>query len=233
MNSLASLNFQSSPITPTALFPFFWGIIISCILLGIRFAITTDDYYFFLPYNLILAIIPFVLACFIVHYNRHRVFSPLLLVAAGLVWLIFFPNAPYMVTDFIHLAPRVGIPIWFDAVLIVSFASTGLLAGWYSLYLMQWVVMQWFDTTTSWIFVVVSLTLASFGVYLGRFLRWNSWDLFMDPVRLANDLSIRFFTPSLHMRLWLVVGLLLGFFIVSYTSLVVFLQHERSIKRRH
>ncbi len=207
------------------------GTAIGFILLVIRWVVVPDEYYFFLPYNLFLAVIPLGLAWLLVRYSRHKQLSLMFLVTAGFVWLVFFPNAPYIVTDFIHLAPRGSIPIWFDALLILSFASAGLLAGWYSLFLMQGLVRRWFDKTVSWVFVVVCLTLASFGVYLGRFLRWNSWDLFLDPFKLAQDISGRLFSPLPHTRLLVMTGFFLGFFLVSYASFFVFIQRKKGAKR--
>ncbi len=162
----------------------------------------------------------------------------MLLTAGGLVWLVFFPNAPYIITDFIHLKARSPLPIWFDALLILSFASAGLLSGYYSLYAMQKLVMrQWgkpFGKTqgelAGWIFTLSTLALTSFGIYLGRFLRWNSWDLFLDPIRLANDFVARLMNPSIHFRFWIVSGLFLGFLIISYASLYSFLR--TSLKQR-
>lgn len=211
--------------------PLALGTIISFTLFVIRWIWVPDVYYTFLPYNLILAFIPLVVAGLLVDYSGHKHFSPILLMAAGFVWLIFFPNAPYMITDFIHLAPRGYIPVWFDAVLILSFAASGLLAGWYSLFLMQALVRHWFNKTMSWVFVTACLTLASFGVYLGRFLRWNSWDLFLDPVRLAGDISQRLSSPLPHTRLWIVTDLFLGFFLTSYASFFVFMQRRKIWKK--
>jgi len=207
--------------------PLVWSIVISMILLGVRFLFSSDDFYLFLPYNLFLAIIPFMLSWLIGLYAQKKKKSWLLLVSAGLVWLVFFPNAPYIVTDFIHLKARGGIPMLFDALLILSFASAGLLSGYYSLYAMQKLVMHQWGKLTGWIFTIGTLALTSFGVYLGRFLRWNSWDLFLDPIRITHDFIARIASPSLHTRFWMVSGLFLGFLIVSYATLFSFIQQER------
>ncbi len=207
--------------------PFVWSIVVSMVLLGVRFLFSSDDFYLFLPYNLFLAIIPFILSWLISVYAQKKTKSWLLLVSAGLVWLIFFPNAPYIMTDFIHLKGRSGISIWFDGVLILSFACAGLLSGYYSLYAMQKLVMRQWGKLTGWIFTASILALTSFGVYLGRFLRWNSRDLFLDPIRITHDFIARIFSPSLHIRFWMVSGLLLGFLIVSYATVFSFIQQER------
>lgn len=219
------MNGQMTRLTRFSLLPLVLGVIVSLGLLVIRLFLISDKFYLFLPYNLVLALIPLGVSFFIVAYERYKSRSWLLLGLSGFVWLIFFPNAPYIITDFIHLAPRSGIPIWYDAILILSFASSGLLAGWYSLYQMQIVATKRFGTSNGWTFVMLVLLLASFGVYLGRFLRWNSWDLFLDPIGLVNDVFLRFSAPSLDSRFWVVAGFLFGFLIVSYTSLYTFLRH--------
>ena len=105
--------------------------------------------------------------------------------AFGVLWLLFFPNAPYLLTDFIHLRETPTTPLWYDALMLASFAWTGLLLGYASLYLMQ---MIWERAVgmLSWLGVVAALALASLGVYVGRFLRFNSWDALVRPRRLAQ-----------------------------------------------
>ena len=98
------------------------------------------------------------------------------------MWLAFFPNAPYILTDFLHLGSMGDIvPGWYDVLLLYWFAWTGLILGIVSLYLMQEIVTRGLGTAAGWVFVVVAAGLGSFGIYLGRFLRWNSWDLVRRP----------------------------------------------------
>ncbi len=210
-----------------SMLPIGWGVLISMGLLIARSFLTTDNFYRFLPFNLFLACIPLGLSWLIALYGRQRFRSSFFLFIAGFVWLIFFPNAPYIITDFVHLKMRGGIPLWFDALLILSFASTGLLSGHYSLYIMQTLITRRWGKLAGWVGAVAALALGSFGIYLGRFLRWNSWDLFLDPIRLASDIASRAVSPYLHVRLWIVAGFLLGFLIVSYASVFSFIQNEK------
>jgi len=106
-------------------------------------------------------------------------------------WFLFFPNAPYIVTDLLHLKTRPPIPMWFDLVMMVSFAWTGLLLGYLSLFLMQEVVRRRTGRAWSWSFAGAMLALSSFGIYLGRFERWNSWDVLTRPLGLAGDIVSR------------------------------------------
>jgi uncharacterized membrane protein len=115
-------------------------------------------------------------------YDRwRRVGGGVVLFALAGLWLLFFPNAPYIATDFVHLSHDPLSPFWFDAVTIASFAWMGLLLGFASLYLMQTVVRQWRGPAAGWAFAVVAIGLGSLGIYLGRFLRLNSWDALEHP----------------------------------------------------
>jgi uncharacterized membrane protein len=134
----------------------------------------------YLIWNLFLAWIPFALAVFVYDRWRRRG-AGLALLALAALWLLFFPNAPYIATDFVHLKHDPLAPFWYDAVTIASFAWIGLLLGFASLYLMQTVVRQWLGSAAGWAFAVVAIGLGSLGIYLGRFLRLNSWDALEHP----------------------------------------------------
>ena len=142
-----------------------------------------------LVFNLGLAWIPFGAAAVAYLARRNRVTFFLIMPVSTLVWLIFFPNAPYLLTDFNELASTQGdAPLWFDVILIIWFAWTGLLLGIASLYLMHEIVAVTFNPLIGWIFAIGATVLSSIGVYLGRFLRWNSWDLLYDPIPIAKDM---------------------------------------------
>jgi uncharacterized membrane protein len=104
-------------------------------------------------------------------------------VILGVVWLLFFPNAPYMLTDFKHIhEPGHGrAPIWYDALMLSSFAWTALMLGFTSLYLIHAIVRRYTRAAVGWVAVVCVLGLSSFGVYLGRFAGFNSWDAVAHP----------------------------------------------------
>lgn len=141
----------------------------------------------YLTWNLFLAWIPFALAVFVYDRWRRRRGGMLLLVLGGL-WLLFFPNAPYIATDVVHLQHDALSPYWYDAVTIAAFAWMGVLLGFASLYLMQTVVRQWRGVLAGWIFAFVAIALGSLGIYLGRFLRLNSWDALEHPSVLPRIL---------------------------------------------
>ena len=159
-----------------------------CVALVVVRNVHTDQANFrYLIWNLFLAWIPFVLAVFVYDRWRRRRGGVLLLVLGGL-WLLFFPNAPYIATDFVHLQHDPLSPYWYDAVTIAAFAWMGVLLGFASLYLLQTVVRQWRGAVAGWIFAFVAIGLGSLGIYLGRVLRLNSWDALEHPSVLPRIL---------------------------------------------
>ena len=158
----------------------FAGSLFCIALVAARNVHTGSDNFRYLIWNLFLAWIPFAVAVLVYDRWRRRG-NGIALLALGSLWLLFFPNAPYIATDFVHLQHDPLAPYWFDAVTIAAFAWIGLMLGFASLYLMQSVVRQWRGDIAGWAFAVVSIALSSLGIYLGRFLRLNSWDALEHP----------------------------------------------------
>ena len=177
-----------------------------------------------LIWNLLLAWIPFLLAVGVYDGWRRRR-SGGSLVAVGALWLLFFPNAPYIVTDFVHLEHTADAPYWYDAVTVSAFAWTGLLLGFASLFLMQTVVRQWRGVVSGWIFAGVALALGSLGIYLGRFLRLNSWDALEHPSvlpRIAHAVARDPFAYQEAIGVTVLFTLALGFaYLLLYNFAVV------------
>lgn len=173
----------------------------------------------FLLWNLILAWIPYLSSLWADHLHaRHPRRWWLLLVPGGL-WLAFFPNAPYIVTDFWHLAERAPIPFWYDIGLLSAFALTGLFLAVYSLRTMQQLVRGYLGVVASWLFVGAVLGLGGLGVYLGRFLRWNSWDLLVHPRGVWADVAERLANPLSHPQTFGVTILFAAILGVCYLAL--------------
>jgi uncharacterized membrane protein len=161
--------------------------VLSCALVVVRgYYAGTTAYGFFL-WNLFLAWVP--LGAALVFYglaarqSRHWTF----MFAAAALWFLFFPNAPYIVTDMVHLYERARVPYWYDLICVMAFAETGLFLGYLSLYLMQEVIRAWLGRWVGWLFALAMMAASAFGVYLGRFLRWNSWDALLDPIETLRD----------------------------------------------
>ncbi len=177
--------------------------------------------YTFLFWNLFLAVIPFGISSFLVRFKTPAVvFYPL-----AALWLLFFPNAPYVLTDLIHLRPVI-VPLWYDLLLLLSFAWTSLMFGFVSLADMQGLVRQRFNAATGWLFACAALALGSFGIYLGRFLRWNSWDALTEPGQLARDILERFANPLEHPGTFGFTLLLTTFLLLAYLMMQYFRPKE-------
>jgi uncharacterized membrane protein len=154
-----------------------------------------------LLWNLFLAWLPVLSA--LVAYNLYRrllSLSTSLVISAGFIWLLFFPNAPYLMTDLMHLQTASDVPFWYDLILFSAFAWTGLFLGVASLAMMQALVRRSAGPVSSWVFVLGALAAGSVGIYLGRFLRWNSWDVFLNPTRILADVLDRLRHPFDHLQ---------------------------------
>src|SRR5215207_4955030 len=132
------------------------------------------------PAFVFLAWIPFLLSLCVAAVHGRGGPRPLLWVL-GAGWLLFLPNAPYILTDFIHLGKVGGVPLWFDTALIGTFAAAGLALGLGSLLVVHHVVEARAGRVVGWAVAVSSLVLSAIGIYLGRFARFNSWDVVTDP----------------------------------------------------
>jgi uncharacterized membrane protein len=182
--------------------------------------------YLFMVWNLFLAWIPFLISFFL---YRLRPRGRVALAVAGCAWLAFLPNAPYMVTDLVHLQTTKSAPIWYDSVMLATFAWTGLFLALVSLRMMQSLVRRRFGNLVSWAFSLVVLGLCGFGVYLGRVQRWNSWDIVANPSKILGSILNVALDPFAHPKA-LVMTLLMGTFLVivyMMTSMLLPLHVER------
>jgi uncharacterized membrane protein len=191
---------------------------------------TGDTHYRFLVWNLFLAWIPFV--CALMAYLLARMRSGLGVVLFGVLWLLFFPNAPYMLTDFIHLNESPAVPLWYDALMLASFAWTALVLGFASLYLMQMIWQRAVGPAVAWLGVLAALALASFGVYLGRFLGFNSWDALVRPRVIAQVIRDDVENPLEHPRLVASLLVLTASLTVAYAVLYSFAGARMELERR-
>jgi uncharacterized membrane protein len=152
-----------------------------------------------LVWNLFLAWVPFVLALVLYDGGRRNA-STGPLVALATAWLLFLPNAPYIVTDVKWLGEYAGGALWFDALLIGAAAGIGLVLGFVSLFLVQVVVTGRYGPLAGRGVAWAALVLSGVGVYLGRFERWNSWDVVTEPTTVAGRLAGAALDPLAHAR---------------------------------
>lgn len=186
MNEI-KMNFRRATLFPLLALLTASGI--GVFLTALRIERTHNWHYVLLPWNLFLAWLPLIFALGVYHlHHRGERRSVRLAVLAGL-WLLFFPNAPYIFTDVVHMWTYFRMAFWMDLSLVLLIALTGFLLGFVSLYLMQTIVTERFGQLAGWLFILPVAWLTGFGVYLGRFLRWNSWDAIVHPVDLTHSIG--------------------------------------------
>lgn len=210
MNSLPSLTDRRllRPIAVAVLVS-----CVSCALLAGRVASTQQLRHVYLVWNLALAWLPLSCAFAVCWRNGRDGKWNWWLTAVAVVWLLFFPNAPYICTDLIHLGPRSHGLFWLDLILILLFALTGLVLGFLSLFLMQTLVARRWGWLAGWGFAAAVSALAGFGIFLGRFRRWNSWDVLLHPFSFFGDL-FHWLVTFLHRPTSGIIPLLFAVFVL-------------------
>jgi uncharacterized membrane protein len=161
---------------------------LSVTLLTLRILATRDFGFIFLVWNLFLAWVPLLFIKWVWEKERFRQLPFLLLSAYLTVWLLFFPNAPYIITDLKHLKAVPDHLLWYDALMIFTFALAGFLTGLYSIRIVHRIISYRWNQQLAWTLVAGSMLLSGFGVFLGRYGRWNSWDIIVQPGALARGI---------------------------------------------
>jgi len=185
------------------------------VLVAARIVWTGSAAYGFLVWNLFLAWVPWGCALALRELHRRRV-RIALLVPLFVLWLGFLPNAPYLVTDFIHLQHRGRAPLWFDAVMLASYAWAGVGLGVASLRMCSGVVRARGGRCAAAAFVVGSGLATGFGIYLGRFVRLNTWDVATRPLTVVELSLLPLIDPLAHPRAWGVTLTFALFFLAAY-----------------
>jgi uncharacterized membrane protein len=172
----------------------------SVIILMVRVKLNKSFFYLFLIWNIFLALIPYIITIYLASKPK---LSKIKFMIWFLIWLAFLPNAPYIVTDLIHI--RIGSDsfLWLNVIVIFSFAMTGLLLFYLSILDMQKQILLKLRHVPIDSFTIIVLFLCGFGVYLGRFLRYNSWEIISNPKILIFDMVSIIISPFQHTDAWL------------------------------
>lgn len=165
----------------------------------------------YLVWNLFLAWLPLLFAVRLVAVLRRKLWSSWEAMTTSLLWLVFLPNSFYMISDFIHLQDVRRVDILYDTVMFTSFIYTGVALGFSSLYLIHLQFRRRFSRRTSAAWVAFTLLISSAAIYIGRDLRWNSWDIVTNPGGLLFDISDRVMHPAQYPRMLLTIA---SFFIL-------------------
>lgn len=209
MNTLKQLIFKDfKPFTLLFLLSFF-----SIFMLMIRIKLTHSFYFLFLVWNLFLAFIPFSISTYLSLDQKLNNISFLMI---SMVWLLFLPNAPYIITDLFHLQYSHPNRIWLDVLTISAFALTGMYFFYQSLLTMETLFKKKFGHKTSTYVTPLLIVLVAFGVYLGRYLRFNSWEVLSQPLSIFESIATIIFYPKLHYNAWLFTTLFTLFLVVFY-----------------
>lgn len=169
------------------------------LLLAIRIIITHKLFYSFLSWNLFLASIPYITTIYL--SNKSKLKKIELFVGFGF-WIAFLPNAPYIITDFVHLKLSPYPIIYLDILMVFLFAANGFVFFYLSLFEMIELIKPYLNKKIKPLITLLLLFLSSFGVYLGRFLRYNSWELLSNPILLFNDIWLMLTNPLEHNKVW-------------------------------
>lgn len=177
--------------------------------------------FLFLTWNLLLAWIPYLLTLSLPHLQRSWLAWPVL----G-AWLVFFPNAPYIVTDLLHVGYRPPVPVWYDTVMIFSYAWTGLFLGFLSLLNVQQFLEKIFEKRLAVGLTWTALGLCAFGVYLGRYQRWNTWDLVTNPFQFFEQTMAVLLHPMAYLGTLGLAVVMAGVMGVGYLTVRVMVSEK-------
>ena len=191
------------------------------LLLMIRVFRYSELLYLFYPWNIFLALVPYLFSRALRQYKKLNLKTGLLLT----VWLLFFPNAPYLLTDIFHFEARPPVPSWFDLLIVSSGAFTGLLICFISLRQVEIFIEKQKPGITR-LLTPALLLLSSYGVYIGRYVRYNSWDAVTQPVAVIKTSGRHVLQPFSNMNVWFFTLLF-----TAFLSLVYFVaKHLRYVK---
>lgn len=165
----------------------------------------------YLVWNLFLAWLPLMFSLRLTRVLRHKLWSSWEALGYSVLWLIFLPNSFYMISDFIHLQDVARVNLLYDAVMFTSFIYSGVIVGFTSLYLVHVQLHQRMTARMASVLMAATLLVCSFAIYVGRDLRWNSWDILTNPGGLLFDLSDRLIHPASYPAMFTTV---ISFFVL-------------------
>jgi uncharacterized membrane protein len=190
----------------------------SCLLLCVRIFITGDMTYLFLVWNLFLAFIPFAITQWLPGNSRFMQ-SKMKMAVVLFVWLLFIPNSFYILTDLFHLDKFDSAPKWFDLLLIFSFAWNGIVLGILSIRRTEIILESITGRSFSLFIIFIVMSLNAFGIYIGRYLRFNSWDILTQPFSLFKEMFEVLFHPLRNKMEWGMIAVYAVFMTVLYITI--------------
>lgn len=194
------------------------SMLFSVLMTIIRVAYTDRLTFIFLNWNLFLAWLPYAISSWLQQKpawinNRWK------LAAACIVWLLFIPNTFYILTDLFHLGTQNNVPLWYDLALIISYAWNGLLLGILSVRQMEKILQPLLPGKHELFFIYPIMWLNALGVYIGRYLRFNSWDIIANPFDLIADIGCMLWHPLQYKNVWSMVACFSVFMTLVYLTI--------------
>ncbi|HET7528750.1 MAG TPA: DUF1361 domain-containing protein [Candidatus Saccharimonadales bacterium] len=177
------------------------------LLLCFRIILTGTTRYSFIPWNLLLAWASLALAVILCRNLRHHRWLSWPNIALSLLWLIFLPNTWYVLTDFIHVVPNGEISQLYDIVMISLLVFVGFALGFAGLFLVHRELLNRIRALRSYIIIELIILFCGFAIYLGRDLRWNTWDVITNPGSVLVNVSDSVIDPFGNPRAFNVTAL--------------------------
>ncbi len=183
------------------------------LLISFRILYSGTLRYITMAWNIFLAWLPYALSCYFIEYRQKEKWKQLFLFSS---WLLFFPNALYIVTDLVHLQDDTNMPWWYDTMLVFCSSFLGIVLAFVSLNKTEHYLATVFRKRIVTILTAAILFISSFGVYLGRFHRWNSWDVINNPVALGLDIFYKIVNPLDNYKAWAITVLFTAVYSLLY-----------------
>ncbi len=190
--------------------------LLSLVMLSLRVIATSSTRHGYIPWNLLLTWVPFGLSLALVQLLQSKQWRHWKTLLAGILWLIFLPNTWYVLSDYIHVYPTGEVSQLYDIILISTLVISGFTLGFTSLYIVHKQFIKRFGLRRAHVMIALTLLISSFAIYLGRDLRWNTWDVLTDPAGLIVNVSDRIIDPLGHPRALTVTGLFFSLLSVMY-----------------
>ena len=202
---------------------------LSLALVLARIVVTGSSRFAFVPWNLALAWIPFILSWLLSNNLQHQPWRHWQNILLSVLWLVFLPNTWYVLTDYIHIHQAIGqVSQLFDIVLITALVTAGFSLGFASLFVMHKLLVRRLTRVQAYVSIELIILLSSFAIYLGRDLRWNTWDVLADPTGLLLDVTDRIVDPFGHPRAISITGLFFVLISVLYAAVWRVSRHAKS-----
>jgi uncharacterized membrane protein len=193
-------------------------LILAVVLNILRVLFFGSTAFLYILWNIFLAFIPFIISSILVLHTNKSNISKIFFVAGFILWFLFLPNAPYVITDFIHLGRIHSVPVMFDIFVLFASAWVSLLMGLYSLVNIEKIFLLRFTKKITNIIMVFIILFASFGMYLGRYLRFNSWDFFVSHNFLITSIVKIMKEPNSNENMYAYTALFFVFIYISFIS---------------